>query len=76
MEKIILLKLTSKLDSSSKLVSHDGAIKFLLQNWCKYDYNINSFIYNGDVIWNAKLESPSIIKLTFENDKLLHIEKI
>ena len=58
------------------IVSHGGAIKFLLQNWCEYEWETNSFTYNGKFVCNAKLESPSVIKLVFENDELLDIENI
>ena len=57
------------------IVSHGAAIKFLLQNWCEYNYKINGFTYKGNVVCGAKLETLSVIKLTFENDDLLSIEK-
>ena len=57
------------------IVSHGAAIKFLLQNWCEYDYENNSFVYRNKKVCSANLESPSILKLTFENDDLVQIEK-
>ena len=58
------------------LVSHGGAIKFLLGNWCRYEYETNSFVYNNEIVCSAKLESPSILKLTFIDSNLVQLEKI
>ena len=58
------------------IVSHGGAIKYLLMKWCKYDYESNSFYLNDKMICSVKLESPSALKLVFENDKLIEIIKI
>lgn len=58
------------------IVSHGAAIKFLIQNWCEYDYNENAFLYNGKFIFSQDIETPSIIKIIFCEDKVLSIEKI
>ena len=57
------------------VVSHGAAIKFLLQHYCKYDYESNSFIFNDKMKIFAKLESPSVLKLVFERNRLKMIKK-
>lgn len=61
---------------SVAIVSHGGAIKFLLMKWCNYDYETDSIHWNGKLICSAKLESPSALRLVFEGNKLAEIVKI
>ena len=58
------------------VVSHGGAIKFLLQTWCKYNYENNVFVSEKDDVFTAKLASPSILKLTFQKEKIENITYI
>lgn len=58
------------------VVSHGAAIKFLLQNFCEYICDENIFKYKGKTVCMAKLESPCIVKLVFENSILEEISKI
>lgn len=58
------------------IVSHGGAIKFLLMKWCNYDYETDSIRWNGKLICSAKLESPSVLKLVFEGNAVIEIVKI
>ena len=52
------------------IVSHGAAIKFLLQNWCKYDYNTDSFYFNEELLCKQKLMSPFVIELIIENGEI------
>ena len=58
------------------LVSHGASIKYFLQHFCNYDFETNSFIFENQIVCSAKLESPSVIKLVFINNKLKEIQKI
>ena len=58
------------------IVSHGGAIKFLLMEWCKFDCGTNSFCFDDKIICSTIMESPSALKLTFENNDIIHIEKV
>ena len=58
------------------IVSHGAAIKFLLQNWCEYDIEIDKFIFKETIAIPQKLESPSILKLEFINKELKDIRCI
>lgn len=57
------------------IVSHGAAIKYFLQNWCKYDKNSEMLIFNNDVVCHRKLESPSVIKMKLKDNILIEIEK-
>ncbi len=58
------------------IISHGAAIKYLLQNFCNYDFEKNSFLLEKQIICSAKLETPSVLKLIFEEDNLKEIKKI
>lgn len=58
------------------IVSHGAAIKFLLQQWCYYDYEENALLFNSEKICSAKLASPSILKCVFTQNDLISIEEI
>ncbi len=58
------------------VVSHGAAIKFLLQNWCIYNFNVDAFFYQNHFLCEQNLESPSVIKMIFDGDKMESIEKI
>lgn len=57
------------------VVSHGAAIKFFLQHFCDYDFETNTFIFKNQTICFAKLESPSLFKLTFDGNNLQEIKK-
>lgn len=48
------------------IVSHGAAIKFFLQNYCKYDKETENLIYNGKTVCCKKLESPCLIKIVYK----------
>ena len=54
------------------IVSHGAAIKFLLMNWCTLNES-RKLVYNNYII---DLNSPSIIKLEFNKDKLENLSII
>ena len=54
------------------IVSHGAAIKFLLMKWCKLNEE-NDIEFNKKII---TLNSPGVVKLVFENDKLLELKQI
>lgn len=57
------------------IVSHGAAIKFILLNWCSLN-DKNQIVYKNKVLIEEKLELPNIIKLTFNNEKLIDIENV
>lgn len=58
------------------VVSHGAAIKFFLQHFCKYDYEGDMFIFKEQIVCEANLKSPSILKFVFDNKELISINKI
>lgn len=72
MEKIFNTILKVNRGNRIAIVSHGAAIKFLLMKWCRLNEN-NEIEFNKNEI---TLNSPGIIKLIFEDDQLLKLEKI
>lgn len=58
------------------IVSHGAAIKYYLQNFCKFDSLNDVFYFNGKEVCQFNLESPSVLKMKFENNLLKDIEKL
>lgn len=58
------------------IVSHGAAIKFLLQYFCKFNFEENNFTFKNKVVCSAKLESPSVLKFVFEDYEICSICKI
>lgn len=58
------------------IVSHGAAIKYLLQEYCKYNHENKTICYNVREICSVKLEAPSVLKLEFEEGELISIEKV
>lgn len=59
------------------------AITFLLLNWCKLDEiredngsHILKYSFNNKIIFDKKINSPEVFKLTFDEEKLINIENI
>lgn len=52
------------------VISHGAAIKYFLQNWCEYVYEEDALYFNDEFACPRKLESPSIVKLEFEDSAL------
>lgn len=55
------------------VVSHGAAIKFFLQNFCEYDQENETLVYNGKAACSKKLESPSMIKIVFEGKEIVSL---
>lgn len=55
------------------IVSHGAVIKFFLQNWCEYIEKDDALYFNGIFVCPRKLESPSMLKLEFEEYRLINI---
>lgn len=58
------------------IVSHGAAIKFLLQHFYMFNLDENNFRFRNEVICNAKLEAPSVLKFVFEDYEICSICKI
>ena len=58
------------------VVSHGAAIKYMLQEYCKYNHENKTICYNGKEVCSVKLEAPSVLKLEYEDGKLIAIEKV
>ena len=54
------------------VVSHGGAIKFYLLNWCKVNEDVK-LVYKNTTL---DITSPCLLRLTFEKDKLINLEQI
>lgn len=54
------------------LVSHGGSIKFLLLNWCRVNENVKLEYKDKEL----NITSPCLIKLTFEDKKLMDLKQI
>lgn len=54
------------------VVSHGGAIKFYLLNWCKVNKDVK-LVYKNTTL---DITSPCLLKLTFEKDNLINLEQI
>ena len=54
------------------VVSHGGAIKFYLLSYCKVNEKLN-LEYNQKELF---IKSPCLLKMTFRNNKLVHLEQV
>lgn len=54
------------------IISHGGAIKFYLLNYCEVNERLNLSYKGEEVIVN----SPCLLKLTFRNDDLVSLQQI
>lgn len=54
------------------IISHGGAIKFYLLNYCEVNESLNLSYKGEEVIVN----SPCLLKLTFRNDDLVSLQQI
>ena len=54
------------------VISHGGAIKFLLLNWCEVNKDVK-LVYNNLVL---DITSPCLLKMTFKGNKLINLEQI
>ena len=54
------------------VVSHGGAIKFFLLNWCEVNENVN-LVYNDTIL---NITSPCLLKMTFRKNKLVNLEQL
>lgn len=72
MEKSFNKVLKENKGKRTAIISHGASIKFLLMKWCKLNDN-NDIEYNKKTII---LNSPGIIKLVFEDDKLVELKTI
>lgn len=72
MEELLNNILTENLGKNIAIVSHGASIKFLLMNWCNLNNNYE-LEYNSSII---NVNSPSVIKLVFDNKKLVGLSQI
>ena len=54
------------------IISHGGAIKFYLLNYCEVNESLN-LSYKGEEVM---VNSPCLLKLTFRNDDLVSLQQI
>lgn len=74
-EKSLNSILEENLQKRIAIVSHGAAIKYILMKWCELN-ELNQIVYNDNILIEDKLEIPNVIKLTFNDKKLIYIEKI
>lgn len=58
------------------IISHGAGIKYFLQNWCEYNKEKDSIIYNNKFLCSRKIEYTGIIKIEVLNENICSIEKI
>lgn len=54
------------------VVSHGGAIKFYLLNWCSINEDVK-LVYKDKIL---DITSPCLLKLTFIENKLIDLEQL
>lgn len=54
------------------VVSHSGAIKFFLLNWCEVNEDVK-LVYKNTIL---DITSPCLLKMTFRNNELIDLEQI
>lgn len=54
------------------VISHGGAIKFYLLSYCKINEKLNLEYNEKELL----ITSPCLLKMTFRNNKLIHLEQI
>ena len=54
------------------VISHGGAIKFFLLNWCEVN-EARQLVYQGKIL---EIKSPCLLKLTFHNHDLINLEQL
>ena len=72
MEKALKNILKENIGRRVAIISHGAAIKFLLMKWVKLN-NENKLEFNNEIITT---NSPGVIELIFEDDKLLNLKQI
>lgn len=56
------------------IVSHGASIKYFLQNYCQYNQETESLLYNGKIVCPKKLESPCLIKILYRDKTIVSID--
>ena len=54
------------------VITHGGAIKFFLLNWCEVNKDVK-LVYNNKIL---EITSPCLLKMIFRENKLIDIEQI
>ena len=67
--------ITEKERSRIVIVSHNTAIKCFLMNYCTLNEKYE-LIYNGKVVVSKRIDFPYAIKITFDGNKLVDIQKV
>lgn len=70
MKEAILSIIQNNLGKRIAVISHGAAIKFFLQEFCKYDENEDCLKYNGEFVCPRQLSSPSMIELVLDVDDI------
>lgn len=70
MKEAILSIIQDNLGKRIAVISHGAAIKFFLQEFCKYDENEDCLKYNGEFVCPRQLSSPSMIELVLDVDDI------
>ena len=72
MNEFIYEKLEEYKGKKIVIVSHGGAIKFYLLTYCKVNENLNLEFQEKEL----NINSPSLLKMTFEGNELVKLEQI
>lgn len=66
-------------DKKIVIVSHATAIMFLLQKWCKIEFDETTckIDFNNELVFESEFHAPEVFKLAFDNsNNLINIENI
>jgi hypothetical protein len=61
------------------VVSHNISILSLVLKWCKNDYSLDDRLildYKEHIIFDGTFNKYDLIKLEFDNNKLINLERI
>ena len=72
MNEFIYEKLEEYKGKKIAIVSHGGAIKFYLLTYCKVNENLNLEFQEKEL----NINSPSLLKMTFQGNELVKLEQI
>lgn len=72
MNRFLAKILTDHAGKRVAVVSHGGAIKFFLLNWCTVNQDVK-LVYRDTVL---NITSPCLLKLTFRKNELINFEQL
>ena len=60
------------MEKEQQLLAIGGSIKFFLLNWCEVNNDVK-LVYKDTIL---DIKSPSLLKLTYRENKLINLQQI